>query len=194
MIKLLLILALFFSHETQAQFQVTAVRGEAHFDQQAVTLNQVLTESGVLKTEARSFVRLVHTSTRAELVLGGNAELALDGQFAAPLELRSGSARWVGSLRGEALGSEGVQMTTNTAALGVRGTDFFLKVNTLLGESEVVVFSGQIEFISRTDAEDRVQISKGQWGGIGGRFGPKMVQPITLPGDALEHFNRYLRL
>jgi hypothetical protein len=73
--------------------------------------------------------------------------------------------------------------------MGVRGTDFLAIVNPILGESEIVVFEGNVDFTSVSDSKDIKHIPAGHWGGIGGRFGAKTHDLIALPQSALDYFN-----
>ena len=81
-------------------------------------------------------------------------------------------------------------LKTKTAVMGVRGTDFIGIATPILGESEIVVMDGTVEFASATDAKDVKQIPKGHWGGIGGRFGSKTHSLIQLSAEQLQHFDR----
>lgn len=80
-------------------------------------------------------------------------------------------------------------LKTKSATMGVRGTDFLGVVTPVLGESEIIVFEGNVDFTSATDASDVKHIPAGTWGGIGGRFGAKTHDLIALPKAALDHFD-----
>lgn len=60
------------------------------------------------------------------------------------------------------------KINTPHAAIGVRGTDYYLSTNDLLGETEIIVFDGQVNFESKLTDKDEKLISKNQWGGVGG--------------------------
>jgi hypothetical protein len=73
--------------------------------------------------------------------------------------------------------------------MGVRGTDFLAISNPLLGESELIVFDGTVDLHSGLDPSDSKLVTKGHWGGVGGRFGKKIGDLITLPANVLSHFD-----
>lgn len=79
---------------------------------------------------------------------------------------------------------------TKTVTMGARGTDFLGIVNPALDESEIIVFSGTVDFASLTHASDSKRVPSGYWGGIGGRFGTRIHELIKLPPAALEYFNK----
>lgn len=79
---------------------------------------------------------------------------------------------------------------SKTATMGVRGTDFVAIATPILGESEIIVFEGNVDFASASDAKDMKSIPAGHWGGIGGRFGAKTHDLIALPKETLEYFNQ----
>lgn len=81
-------------------------------------------------------------------------------------------------------------LRTKTSTMGVRGTDFLAVVNPVLGESEIVVFSGKVDFTSAADAKDSKLVPTGYWGGIGGRFGAKTHELIKLTAAAIEYFSK----
>lgn len=92
----------------------------------------------------------------------------------------------------DAKGREKFRVQSNTAVVGVRGTDFFFNQQPLLGEAEIVVFTGKIEFTSASDPTDTKTIEKGYWGGVGGRFGKKIGELIKLTPEVLKHFDKNL--
>lgn len=77
---------------------------------------------------------------------------------------------------------------TKTAVAGVRGTDFYLSYLPLLDETEIIGFDGLVSFAS-TDGKTEQMVNKGQWGGLGGRFGSKINKPLDLPKNVLDHFS-----
>jgi hypothetical protein len=81
-------------------------------------------------------------------------------------------------------------LKTKAATMGVRGTDFVGISTPILGEAEIIVFDGKVDFTSASDAKDLKSIPPGYWGGIGGRFGAKTHDLIQLPKDTLDYFNK----
>jgi hypothetical protein len=78
---------------------------------------------------------------------------------------------------------------TPTAVVGVRGTDFTVSYQPLLSEVEVIVFDGTIELVSLSNSKDSKSITKGHWGGLGGRFGKKISDLMVLPQSVLDYFD-----
>ena len=81
-------------------------------------------------------------------------------------------------------------LKSKAATMGVRGTDFVAIATPILGESEIIVFEGNVDFASTTDADDVKHVPAGHWGGIGGRFGAKNHELIALPKATLNYFNQ----
>ena len=82
---------------------------------------------------------------------------------------------------------------TRQATAGVRGTDFTFSSFPLMKETEIVTFSGEVEFSDRK-RKRRVKVKKGYWGGVGGRFGKRIRKPVKLPNQALEELSNELPL
>lgn len=80
-------------------------------------------------------------------------------------------------------------LKTRAAVMGVRGTDFVAIATPILGESEIVVLDGLVDFTSTSNPKDSQSIPKGHWGGIGGRFGSKPHELIALSPEQLQYFD-----
>jgi hypothetical protein len=85
------------------------------------------------------------------------------------------------------------KVRTPVAVVGVRGTDFMVTANELLKETEVVCFESEIDFQDASTNKKPTIVKKGQWGGLGGRFGSTIKSPITLPENVLMHFKDSLK-
>ena len=97
--------------------------------------------------------------------------------------LEQGTCRWKTYLKGaEPKG----KIFTKNVAMGVRGTDFYLRYGRLLDETEIIMFDGEVMMENIEDKTNTVTIKKGQWSGLGGRFGPKIAPPINFPPLMLE--------
>lgn len=174
--------------------EVLKVRGVVDFQGREVTKGLILSNEGIIKTGKKSFVKIAIKAWGNTIVLGPNAEMNLNltkKEEPRKYSLLKGACRWVTS---KASGKNKGTIYTKQAAMGVRGTDYWLKANDILGETEIVVFDGKVEMNNLNDENDKVMINKGQWGGIGGRFGNKLVTPITLPRNAIDNFDRYLKI
>jgi hypothetical protein len=84
------------------------------------------------------------------------------------------------------------KVKTPAAVVGVRGTDFMVSFNDLLKETEVICFESKIDFRDSATNKKPTVVTKGQWGGSGGRFGA-IKHPIDLPENVLQHFRDALK-
>jgi hypothetical protein len=181
---MIILLISFFLTQAQANsYQVLALRGEASFQGKPLSINQEVSGIGEVKTSARSWLRLKNPTTQDSIILGASSKLKLPENEAAP-ELNQGSLRWVsGELRKD---KTAPTVRTPSAVFGVRGTDFLVSYGPLLAESQIVCFDGIVNFSTTT--EDAKDITKGQWGGVGGRFGKQVGNIADLPKNVLDHF------
>jgi hypothetical protein len=81
-------------------------------------------------------------------------------------------------------------LKTRAAVMGVRGTEFVAIATPILGESEIIVLDGLVDFSSTSNPKDSLSIPKGHWGGIGGRFGSKPHDLIALSPEQLQYFDQ----
>lgn len=120
---------------------------------------------------------------KGQLTLSPGAKVALPSaaaQGAWSPEIINGRVRWRSSV------THGpVLFKTKTATMGVRGTDFVASFDGSLLESEIIVLDGTVEM-------NRALIHKGQWGGVGGRFGARIGPILTLPKSVLDQTNAAL--
>lgn len=177
---------------------VRKVLGTVMFNKQAIKEGDIITKGGDLVTRKKSFVKIEIPHWGNSIVLGPGSEMKLDlssKEVKKKYSFMKGICRWktvMGIKTGPKDKKGGIH--TKTAIIGVRGTDFLLKVNPALNETEVVVFDGQVELANSSDDSNKSLINKGQWGGIGGRYGQKVGEAFTLPAKALSGFNRKLNL
>jgi len=169
---------------------VTHVKGKVMFEDKALIKGDVMARSGTLVTGPRSFVRVTIKEWENAITLGPNSKMQLDLRKKTTkkkYQFLSGSCRW------KTLGKKkkGV-IYTRRVAMGVRGTDYLLKHDDMLNESEVVVFEGAVNMTNVAN-EKVLVIREGQWGGLGGRFGESLKGPIDLPKKFVEKFDRTLK-
>lgn len=172
---------------------VQKTRGSVSFEGKIVRPGDVLKRGGILKTGTKSFVKLVVKKWNGQIVLGPNAHMKLDWkapEMSGKYGLLSGACRWQSLSGKKAKGG----VSGRVAGFGVRGTDFFIKSNALLNETEVVVLDGMVEMTNFSDSSDKAIIKKGQWGGLGGRYGQKIGQILDLPDKVTDHYRRMLKL
>ena len=67
-----------------------------------------------------------------------------------------------------------------------------MKTNTLLGETEIIMFDGEVMMENVNDKDNTALLKKGQWGGIGGRFGDKIAPVLDLPQAVLDMTEKIL--
>ncbi len=101
----------------------------------------------------------------------------------AKVVILKGITRWITGDK------KGLGIKTPNAGMGVRGTDFFTSFNPLLGETKIICFNGKIQMTNVEDADDSKEISKNQWGGIGGRFGKKLSEVLDLTPELIQSFD-----
>ncbi|CBW26526.1 hypothetical exported protein [Halobacteriovorax marinus SJ] len=171
--------------------KITKLRGEVLFNGVALKKGSEITKSGVLKTKGRSFVKLEISKWNNSIVLGPNGEMNLDlskKEVSKSYNFIKGRMRW---LTGKGKKSSGV-IHTKQASVGVRGTDYLLIANSLLGETEIIVFDGRVQFQNASDLKDSKVLKKNQWGGLGGRYGASIGKVLDLPPNVINAFSKQL--
>lgn len=197
--KLLTLLFLFnssslFANEQQIA-KIVKRRGQVTFKGRSLRVSQTLSTKGTIKTGARSFVKLTIPKLNSSIVIGPNSQFKL---YLTPqkgekeLTLLGGSLRWLTTKIKKKVLKDGV-IHTRQASIGVRGTDYYLIQNPLLGETEIVCLDGKVLFTNQSDTRDKTLVSKGQWGGLGGRYGEKIGKILDLPPSVIKHFNSQLK-
>ncbi|MBT3585790.1 MAG: hypothetical protein HN509_12870 [Halobacteriovoraceae bacterium] len=180
---------------------VEFVRGKVLFNGAKVLKGEKLRVDGSLEVSKRSFVKVKINGWDNTIVLGPRSamELKLSAQKTgdispAKYSLVKGACRWVRKkIEGQVEKGLGAVHTPN-AAMGVRGTDFYLKVNPLLGETEIIVFDGEVEFTNELEVTDKKSLTSGQWGGVGGRYGQKIGEILNLSKAVLDKFGKKLNI
>jgi hypothetical protein len=175
--------------------KVKEARGDVRFRSSPLHAGQIVSGKGILQTGKASYVKIFVSKWGNDILLGPNTEMEIDltaTEKKVFYTLAKGLCRWINLFHSKDGKPKGA-VHTKQASLGVRGTDFLLVSNPILGETEIVMFDGKVEFASKTDTQDKVEITKGQWGGLGGRFGQKITTPMNLPAEVIEHFKGQLQ-
>lgn len=170
---------------------VERLKGKVTYEGKTLKVGDEINTGGIIKTASSSFVKIMIEKWGSALVVGPKSELLVVAKAPTPIDsfkILQGTLRYKTRKKGSEIGG----IMTTRASMGVRGTNFFVKVNKLLGETEIVLFKGKVQMTNTSDKSDSLLIKDGQWGGIGGRFGEKLKQPIDLPKEALDGFNRFL--
>lgn len=169
--------------------KVVALRGTASFGGQTLTATSKIQGNGEIVVGDKSYLKLLIVESGTTIVIGGNSASKInlaDAPEKQELSIVKGISRWVsGSMKGK-----GVK--TPNAVMGIRGTDFYASYNPMLGETEIICYDGEVQFTNAVDEKDSKSISKNQWGGIGGRFGKKLSDVLTLSPELISSFDSAL--
>lgn len=184
--------------DSQVFATIMNFRGEVKFNGKSVSKGQQVKEFGLLETGASSFVKVELGANKNIIVLGANGSMDLGAGKDYKTQrndylytLQKGLCRWV---TGAKDAKDVPKLHTKNAIMGVRGTDYLVEVDPLLGETQLIVLDGKVMLENRNKSADKKLISKGQWGGIGGRFGSEIGEIIDLPKAAIEQFSKKLLL
>lgn len=173
--------------------KVVVLRGEAFLDGVVIKENQVIDRPGKITTGEKSFIKVFIEKWGNHLMIGPKSEMVLNFSDLKKYTLQSGSCRWISAAKKSLNEKPKGGIFTAQAAMGIRGTNFILMTNPLFGETEIVMFEGEVELKSLKDDEDKVSLKENQWGGIGGRFGQKISRVITLNSDQLKALDSLLK-
>lgn len=168
---------------------VKLLKGNVVFNGKKLKAGDAITQKGKISVAEKSFLKL--ELNHSSMTFSPGTEVEIDpeqNQKTDQLSLVKGMARWLSTAH-ENKGENPPGFRTKGAAMGVRGTDFIIIANPLLGETEIVNFDGMVEFQNMNDDANKILIKKGQWGGLGGRFGGKIAPVIDLTPEILHHFN-----
>ncbi len=187
---------LLFANDIPPVAKAMIVKGEVYLDGKQVVQNQMIDKPGVIKTGAKGFIKLAVEKWNNQIIISSNSEMILNFSDEKKYTLQNGSCRWITNLKQKL--KNGIEkpkgkIYTSIASLGVRGTDFILIANPLFGETEVAMFDGSVEFQNLKDENDKVTLNKGQWGGIGGRYGQKLQHVITLNQEQLQYLDQLIK-
>jgi len=191
MIKLFIVIGLVFSSVAWAQkgASVVLLKGTATFAGKPLSGKSHFNGNGEITTGDKSYLKILLNESQTTIVIGANSTTKINLSLPAEkqeLNLAKGIARWVTGNK------KGLGVRTNNSLMGIRGTDFFTSYNPLLGETEIICFDGQIEMANAQEDSDKKMISKNQWGGIGGRFGKKLSEVLTLSPELISSFDSTL--
>lgn len=170
--------------------KVLAVKGDVKLHGSQVSSKVLIPEDAYVTLGEKSYLKLQLMPSGSIVSFGSNTTVslkALNGGIET-VNITKGIARWVS---GKLL-KKGSGIATPQTVMGVRGTDFFVNVNPLLGESEIICFDGEVDFTNYSNKTDTKLIKKNQWGGLGGRFGAKIGPVLDLPANVITHFKNLL--
>lgn len=166
--------------------QVLVLKGSATFGGFKLKQTSKMNGKGEIVVGDKSYLKIQLLESKTIIALAANTRSEIN--FSAPAEkqelnLIKGIARWVtGDKKGR-----GVK--TPNASMGVRGTDFYVSYFPEKKETELMCFSGTVVMTNLSDPKDKKVVKDSQWGGIGGSFGDKVTDIVTLTPDVLKKFD-----
>lgn len=194
--KILIITLMLFIPLFAQDADVLALRGYISLDGEVLEKGMKLTKGGTIKTGVGSYVRLRNNATKSIIIVGPNSEMEINlkaKDLTKQNVLQKGLARWVSEkVKDESLKNKQRGLSTRQAVMGVRGTDYIVKVTPLFQETEIIVMDGSVQFDSKLNSKDQKLIKKHQWGGLGGRFGSNIGDLIDLPKAAIDYFDNMI--
>lgn len=171
--------------------KVIKIRGNVYYNNKRIKLGDQLDSMGKLETKKSSYVKLEIKKWGNQIAIGANSIMKLNfsKQTKQNYHFIQGLCRWISIKTKSKVKTKG-RISTPTASVGVRGTDFLLIATDILKETEIIVFHGKVIFTNPKNKKDSKFLTKGQWGGLGGRFGSKIGKILNLPKPVLTHFNK----
>lgn len=182
----------FLSTKALASFSgdVVFLKGNVTYRGKNVVKGEKLEGEGILKTGEKGIVRIkLNTGL---YTIGPQSEVELSWKKSSErFKLINGATRWF-TKKIQGSKQKPPVFGSKAASIGIRGTDFLMMTNSLLGESEVVVFDGRILFQNNSIKNDSKEISKNQWGGVGGRYGQTIGNIINLSSEQIKGLSAQL--
>lgn len=165
---------------------VIAVKGKVTWNDQDVNEKTVFTGPVRLKTNGGSAIILKWDEMGSEIRVAPESEITWKDTKSEPELVRGKVLCHIRTKSKSEDDASSFSLRARYAQMGVRGTKFMAVTTPILGEAEIVVFEGVVEFKSLENPDDKRMITEGYWGGIGGRFGAKTSTPVKLPAAALD--------
>lgn len=166
--------------------EVVKIHGKVLFQNNELKLGDVISKPGKIEVQDKSFIQIKIDKWKNLISIGGNSTMNLNFSDEKKYTLERGECRWKSFAKSEAKG----KIFTKNVSMGVRGTDFLLTFNPTFNETEIVMFDGAVLFENLDDKENSYEVKKGQWGGLGGRFGKKINPPLDLPESVLNSMEK----
>lgn len=192
MIKFMILFVLSFNVFAEETAKVMVLRGDVKFRGQALKQEQIIFGQGEFSLGDKSYLRIQLQKSKTVIALGANTNSSIDLNISNDVEpevqLFKGVARWVSGQNKKAGGG----VRTKNTTMGIRGTDFVAIYNPIFGESELACFDGRIQLANTQNSSDLRMVGKNQWGGLGGRYGKKIAEPISLTEDAVMNLKNLL--
>lgn len=167
---------------------VTKLRGEVLFAGVALKEGDTIDKVGKIETKNKSYLQIKIEKWKNHISIGPNSAMELNFSDEKKYTLEAGTCRWKSFGASDAKG----KIFTKSVSMGVRGTDFHLKYSPILGETEIIMFDGEVMMENLNDKSNTALVKKGQWGGMGGRFGEKISPILDLPKEILTSAEKAL--
>lgn len=183
LIFVLFTLSLICSAETSIPLGlVTKLKGTVIFEGVPLKLGDTIDKVGKLETKDKSYLQIKIEKWKNFISIGPNSKMDLNFNDEKKYTLEAGFCRWKSFAKSESKG----KIFTKRVSFGVRGTDFLLTQEPILGETEIIMLDGEVMMENLNDKTNTALVKKGQWGGIGGRFGEKISPILNLPQAVLD--------
>lgn len=195
----LIILATVVSFSLRAEDQdlppsavVHKIIGTVTLDGKSLKAGDKIDKSGLIETREKSLIQMKIEKWNNTISIGPLSKMTLDLQGEKKYTLDQGVCRWKTDVRNQLKESSKGKIFTRNVSMGVRGTDFLVKSFPLFGESEIIMLDGEVQLENLEDSSNSFLVKKGQWGGLGGRYGKKIAPPIDIPALALGTFEKLI--
>ena len=175
----------------EAYARVMGGAGQLQFAGKTITVGESIQSEGIFETTADGSAIIRFKGKATDLTVGPKTKVQIirpDPSSPKAYEILQGICRWNVSKTSKP--TKWLKISTRSAVMGVRGTDFYATYFPLLNESEVVVFEGNVDFANATNLIDTKNVPAGHWGGVGGRYGKKIGDLISLPPSILTELKR----
>lgn len=173
---------------------VQKIIGTVLFDGVAVKPGDIIDKAGLLETKEKSYIKITIEKWNNSIAMGPHSKMALNFSDEKKYTLEQGICRWQTAAKNALKENSKGKIYTKNVSMGVRGTDFLLKSFALFGETEIIMFDGSVQMDNLEDPANSVTINKGQWGGLGGRYGKKINPPLDLPANVIATFEKAVEM
>ena len=141
--------------------QILSATGTVTFNEKPVKTGDIVQGGGILKTGDASAAKIFVRDAKTISILKANAAIELpNAKTPGNFRLVDGVTRWV---VGKVKDGKPVTVSTATAVMGIRGTEFVAVANTALGESEIVSLGGTIDFMAKADKKNAAKGDGQDW-------------------------------
>lgn len=189
------ILSVFFIFPTVCLCKITAnvvqFKGDVLYNGKQITKKTIFEENGRIEVKASSYLKIKVKEYNSTITLGPDSSFLLHynkNEKISPYYFLKGLMRWKTEGKSKYKG----YFRTKLVSIGVRGTDFLVTINSLLKETEIYCFTGEIIFQNRKDKADRAVVKKNDWAGVGGRFSPNVGEVVPMTQKQIDHVKTLL--